>query len=113
MCMVEDDKIRNEVEHQMWVCNEASDEMLHAYVEAYENELAWLLAEQACTEYANTSREEWASVSEGGRRIDGSTLEADNECRRSGAVFPGALSHAGRGAWIVTRSFSGATRARA
>ena len=50
MCMVEDDKIRNEVEHQMWVCNEASDEMLHAYVEAYENELAWLLAEQACTE---------------------------------------------------------------
>ena len=50
MCMVEDDKIRNEVEHQMWVCNEASDEMLHAYVEAYETELAWLLAEQACTE---------------------------------------------------------------
>jgi len=26
MCMVEDDKIRNEVEHQMWVCGEASDE---------------------------------------------------------------------------------------
>ena len=50
MCIVEDDKIRNEVEHQMWVCNEASDEMLHACVEAYENELAWLLPEQACTE---------------------------------------------------------------
>ena len=32
------------------MCNEASDELLHAYVEAYENELAWLLAEQACTE---------------------------------------------------------------
>ena len=48
MCMVEDDKIRNEVEHQMWVCGEASDEMLHAYLEAYENELARLLPEQAC-----------------------------------------------------------------
>ena len=53
MCIVEDDKIRNEVEHQMWMCNEASDEMLHAYVEAYENELAWLLPEQACTKLLN------------------------------------------------------------
>ena len=50
MCMVEDDKIRSEVEHQMWVCNEAGDEMLHAYVEAYGNELAWLLPVQACAE---------------------------------------------------------------
>ena len=49
MCIVEDDKIRNEVEHQMWVCSDASDEMLHAYLEAYENELARLLPEQACT----------------------------------------------------------------
>src|SRR6516162_4072535 len=36
---------------------------------------------------ANTSGEERAGVSEGGQRIDGSTLEADNECRRSGALF--------------------------
>jgi len=50
MCMVEDDKIRIQVEHQMWVCSEASDEMLDAYPEAYENELARLLPEQACTE---------------------------------------------------------------
>jgi hypothetical protein len=50
MCMVEDDKIRSEVEHQTWACNEAGDEMLHAYLEAYENELARLVAEHACTE---------------------------------------------------------------
>jgi phosphomannomutase len=50
MCMVEDDKIRNEVEHQMWVRSEGSDEILHVYLEAYENELARLLAEHACTE---------------------------------------------------------------
>jgi hypothetical protein len=50
MCVVEDDKIRIEVEHQMWVCGEASDEMLHVYLEAYENELAGLLPEQACKE---------------------------------------------------------------
>jgi hypothetical protein len=48
--MVEDDKIRNDVERQMWVCSEASDEMLHAYLEAYENELARLLPEQTCKE---------------------------------------------------------------
>jgi hypothetical protein len=32
------------------VYNEASDEMLDTCVEPYENELAWLLSEQACTE---------------------------------------------------------------
>ena len=53
MCIVEDDKIRNEVKHQMWVCNEAGDEMLHTCVEAYENELTWLLPEQACTKLLN------------------------------------------------------------
>jgi hypothetical protein len=31
----------------MWVCNEASNEVLHVCVGAYENELAWLLPEQA------------------------------------------------------------------
>ena len=50
MYMIEDDKIRNEVKHQMCVCSEASDEMLHAYLEAYDNELALLLPEQACKE---------------------------------------------------------------
>ena len=67
MCMVEDDKIRNEVEHQMWVCSEASVEMLHAYPEAYENELAWLLLEQACTEMViRAVKSEQAYRKEGG-----------------------------------------------
>jgi len=67
MCMVEDDKIRNEVEHQIWVCNEASDKMLHACVEAYENELAWLLLEQACTEMViRAVKSEQAYRKEGG-----------------------------------------------
>ena len=50
MCMVEDDKIRNEVEHQMWCAVKLATKMLRAYLEAYENELARLPPEQACTD---------------------------------------------------------------
>jgi len=46
MCMVEDNKIRNEVAYQMWCAVKLATKML----EAYENELARLLPEQACTE---------------------------------------------------------------